>query len=222
MAAVPRGLARFGGLPQHEVAGVLFGVVVAVDARAGLDPFVIEPRQLAVGRQRRNSEVDGSLRPVRVATRLERVDHVSHGLQIGGIGRAGILLHGLEPHGRRVLVERRDEPVGVLAQGDAGLLAGVDGAVVHVGEVHHLAHPVALLMPERAPEDVEAHEGAKVADVTAGIDRQPAGVHAHGAAVGRGEFLFRSGQGIEQTHDGRPARLQSVTKPVPSAWRQGS
>ena len=122
-AVVPRRLARLGGLPQHEVARVLLGVVVRVHARAGLDAFVIETRQLAVRRQRRDAEVDRPVGLVGVPARLERLDHLDHRAQVGLVGGARILFHRLETHRRRVLAKRRDEPIGVLAQRDAGLAA---------------------------------------------------------------------------------------------------
>src|SRR5207344_2469317 len=42
-AEVPGRLAWLGGLPEHEVARVLFVVLVVVHARAGLHAFLIEP-----------------------------------------------------------------------------------------------------------------------------------------------------------------------------------
>jgi hypothetical protein len=43
---------RLRSLPQHEVARVVFIVVVCVDPRAGLQAVVVEPREAAVLRQR--------------------------------------------------------------------------------------------------------------------------------------------------------------------------
>ena len=48
--ALPRRLARLGRLPQHEIAGIVLGILVNVDARAGMKAFVIETRQPAVRR----------------------------------------------------------------------------------------------------------------------------------------------------------------------------
>ena len=66
---VPGRLAVLGRLPQHEIARVLLGVVVGVDARARLHPVVIEPRQASVAGQRRDLEVDRAVAPVGVAVR---------------------------------------------------------------------------------------------------------------------------------------------------------
>src|SRR5688572_13152344 len=46
-ADVPRRLVLLGRLPQHEVARALLVVLIRVDARARLNPFMIEARQLA-------------------------------------------------------------------------------------------------------------------------------------------------------------------------------
>src|SRR5687768_5492486 len=73
-ADIPRRLAGLGRFPQHEVARAFLVVLVGVDARAGLDTFVIEPRQLAVTRERRDLEVDRSVRGVGMPALADRVD----------------------------------------------------------------------------------------------------------------------------------------------------
>ena len=113
---VPGRLVRLGRLPQHEVARVFLGVVVGVDARARLHALVIEVRELAVGRQRRDLEVDRSVADVGVAVLLERADQVGHRLQVGLVGGARRLLDLLEAERARVLAEHRDVLIGVGAQ----------------------------------------------------------------------------------------------------------
>ena len=122
--------------------------------------------------------------------RLELLDHRDHRAQVGFVGRAGILLRRLEAHRRGVFEKRRDVLVGVVVQRHAGLLRGVNRLVVDVREVHDLPDLVALLVAQRASQDVEADERAEVADVAAGVDRQPAAVHPDRPAVGRGEGFF--------------------------------
>ena len=52
---------------------------------------------------------------------------------------------------------------------------------------------VAFLVLQGAPQHVEADERPEIADVAAGVDRQPARVHADGLAVGRNERPLRFG-----------------------------
>ena len=186
-ADVPRRLARLGRLPQHEVARALLVVLVGIDARAGLDAFVIEPRQLAVRRQRRDLEVDRSVARVGMAALAERVDHVGHRLQVRIVGRARRVFDRLDAERGGVLAKRLDVLIGVFAQRQARLRRADDGLVVHVGEVHDVVHLVAADVLQRAPQHVHADERAEVADVAARVDRQPARVHAHGVvdAAGR-------------------------------------
>ena len=173
-------------LPQHEVARVFLLVLVGVDPRAALDAGVIEARQLAVLRERRDLEVDRPVAAVGVAVALERLDHVGHRRDVLVVGGARLLLDRLEAERRGVLAERGDELVRVLAQRHAGLLRLEDGAVVHVGVVHHVPHVVALLVLQRAAQHVERDEGAEVADVAARVDRQAAGVHADPVVPAKG------------------------------------
>ena len=86
--ALPRRLAGLRRLPQHEVAGIVFGVLVDVDARAGMEAVVVEPRQPPVGRQRGDLEVDRPVAPVGVAVALEREDHLAHGVDVVLVGGA--------------------------------------------------------------------------------------------------------------------------------------
>ena len=80
------------------------------------------------------------------------------------------------------------------------LLRRVDRLVVHVREVHDVAHRVALLVLQRAAQHVEADERPEVADVAARVDRQAARVHADGPAVGRHELFFGAGQRVVEAH----------------------
>ena len=199
---VPGGLAFLRRFPEHEVARVFLLVLVGVDARAALDAGVIEVRELAVGGERGDLEVDGPVAPVGVAVLFERLDRRGHGLDVVAVGRARRLFHRLEAERRRVLVEDRDVAVRVLAQRHAGLLRLEDGAVVHVGEVHDLADGESGLVLQRAAKDVNRDEGAEVADVPARVGGQAARVHPHEIVAGRDELLFTAGQRVVQAHQG--------------------
>ena len=148
---------------------------------------MIEPRQLAVGRQRRDLEIDRAVGRVGVPPLAERVDHVGHRLQVLVVGGARRVLDRLDAERQRVLAKRLDVLVGVLAQRQARLRGAGDRLVVHVGEVHDVVHLVAGHVLQRAAQHVHAHEGAEVADVAAGVDGQAARVHAHGVVAQRGE-----------------------------------
>src|SRR6185436_9901819 len=89
---VPHRLARLARLPQHEIAGVVLLVLVTVDARAALDPRVIEPRETAVLGKRRDLEVDRSVALIRVPPLLERHDRLGHRRDVLAVGSPRLLL----------------------------------------------------------------------------------------------------------------------------------
>ena len=204
-AEVPARLARPGRLPEDEVAGVLLVVVVRVHARARLDPLVVEARQPAVLLEGRDLVVGGPLAAVGVAGALERLDDAGHRLQVRLVGGARALLNRLEAERLGILEECGDPLVGVLAQRHAGLLRPGDRAVVHVGEVRHLADVPAHVVLQRAAEDVAADEGAEVADVRAVVDGGATGVHPHRSPVGGRKFVFPAAQRVVQAHRSAPS-----------------
>ncbi len=181
-------------------------------AGAGLDAFVIEARQLAVGRQRRDLEVDRSVARVGMAALAERVDHVGHRLQVLIVGGARRVFDRLDAERQRVLAKRGDVLIGVLAQRQARLRRADDGLVVDVGEVHDVVHLVAGDVLQRAAQHVHADEGAEVADVPARVDRQAARVHADGVVERRGKVLLLPGQGVVETHGVRPGAAATPTR----------
>ena len=88
-----------------------------VDARAGLDAVVVEPRQLAVVGQRRDLEVDRAVAAVGVAVAARAPSIMSAiAARFASSVARGVLLDRLEAERRGVLAERRDVLVGVLAQ----------------------------------------------------------------------------------------------------------
>ena len=74
--------------------------------------------------------------------------------------------------------------------------------VVHVGNVHHVAHLHAGQL-QKAAQHVDLQESAKVADVAVVVDCRPAGVHAQRLAVRRDEFVQLSRKGIEKAEGHR-------------------
>jgi len=197
---VPGRLAGLRRLPEHEVACVLLVVVVGVHAGARLDAFVVQAREAAVPREGRDLVVDGPVAAVRVAGAVQRADDAGHRAQVLFVGGPRALLHRLETEGRGVLEERGNPLVGVLAQRHARFLGAVDGAIVHVGEVHHLAHVPPHVVAQGPPQDVAADERPEVADVRPVVDRRAAGVHPDGSAVRRRELVLSAAEGVVKAH----------------------
>ena len=125
------------------------------------------------------------------------------------LGGARDVLRALHPQGFEVLKERFDVLGRVLADGDTGGRGVADDLVVHVGDVHDVADLHAGQL-EEAPEDVDLEEGAEVADVAVVVDGGPAGVHAQCLAVGGDEFVYLSGEGIEEAENHRSNGLLTV------------
>ena len=210
-AGLPRRLSRFDGLPENEIPRVVLFVLVAVDARAALDPGVIEPRELAVFGKGRNFVVDGSVGRIGVAVALERLDHAGHRRDV--IGRARRVLDRLEAECRRVALEGLDELLRMFAQRLPRLQGFRDGSIVDVGVVAHLPDGIAFEL-ERAPQDIERDERAEVADVATRVHRQPARVHPHRLAIRGGKRFFASCQGIEESHPASGHDVSSMRLPL--------
>ena len=206
---IPRGFTSLGGFPDHEVPCVVLLVLVAVDAGAVFDARVIEPCELAVLGECRDLEIDRPIAPVGVAALFERANRLPHRLDVLGIGRARILLDDLQSQHRRIPEVGLDELIGVLAQRQPGLLRFEDRAIVDIGEVHHVTNREAGVILQRSPQDIDCHEGAKVADVAAGVGRQAARIHPHQIVARRGKGLLAASQRVEQQHRiaGRSSRV---------------
>ena len=77
-------------------------------------------------------------------------------------------------------------------------LGGVaDDLVVHVGNVHDVAH-LEPALPQKAAQNVHRDEGPEVADVAVVVDRGPAGVHPHFIILQGMEFFDLAGQRVVQ------------------------
>src|SRR5439155_11318614 len=85
------------------------------------------------------------------------------------------------------------------------------GAVRHVTYVrgdHEPAH-VLPLEPQAPPDQVAEHEGPHVAEVGVAVDSRAAGVHPHGATVGRLDLLDVPVERVVETHDGEDTAERS-------------
>ena len=75
-----------------------------------------------------------------------------------------------------------------------------------------------------AAQHVDGDEGAEVADVAAGVDRQAAGVHPDHAVARRGEVLFGSGERVVEAHQAaggvgaRADRSRKQHSSAPAPW----
>ena len=170
---------------------------------------VIQPRELAVGRERRDLEIDRAVGAIGVAVLFELVDHAGHRLQVRLVGGPRRVFDRLDAERARILAKRRDVGVGVFAQRQARLLGADDGLVVDVGEVHDVMHLVAGDVFQRAAQHVHGHEGPEVADVTAGVHGQAAGIHAHRAVAHGRKVLLLPAEGVVETHSLSGDRLRN-------------
>ena len=139
---------------------------------------MIEPREPAVLRKRRDLEIDRPVALVGVAVLLERPDELRHRIEVLLVGRARPLFDVFEPQRARVFEKRVDPLIRVLAQRHAGLLRSGDRAIVDVREVHDVPDLVVFEVSQRAPQHVDGNERPEVADVAAAVHREPARVHA--------------------------------------------
>ena len=87
---------------------------------------------------------------------------------------------------------------GVLLHADAVAGGVADDFVVHVGDVHDVAHGVSALAEEPA-QKVDGDEGAEVADVSVVVDGGAAGVHADFVVAKGMELLDLRRHGIKKT-----------------------
>src|SRR5581483_7707978 len=94
---------------------------------------------------------------------------------------------------------RLDVALRDLPRRHAFLVPAPDDLVVDVGEVLHELHRVPAVA-QVAADHVEHDRAAPVADVAHVVHRDPAHVHPHLAAAGRGQLVLPAGQGVERAH----------------------
>ena len=112
------------------------------------------------------------------------------------------LLRPLHAQRFQILEKRVDILFGVFADRDPRLHRVADDLVVHVGNVHHVAHGDAG-QAQKAPQNIDLQKRAEVANVAVIVDRRPARVHAQRLAVGRLERIQLSREGIKQAEGHR-------------------
>src|SRR5208337_4216366 len=90
----------------------------------------------------------------------------------------------------------------IVANGDACVSRVFDNAVVHIRNVHYVAH-LGASQQQEAAQHIDLEKGAEVTDVAVIVDRGPAGVHAQGLAVFSDERVELSGESIEKAEGHR-------------------
>ena len=189
--------------PEREVRGIALALD-RLDASLA-DALPVEQSQAAVVLAPAGIEVEAAREPVCVTLGLQdpdELDHLRHvvaGARIDGCrqdGQApdvvheglgvglGDLLHAAS------FAQSRDQHL-VLS------LVLVRGQVADVGDVHDLAHLVALPL-QRPAKPVGEDVGAQVAEMRVGVDGRAAGVDADPRWMSRGEFLQPPAKRIEQ------------------------
>src|SRR6202034_3104068 len=149
---------------------------------ASLHASYVDFRKLSVRGELRDAVIDGTFAFVGEALFLELLDQRDHVFDV--ISGADKLFGHLDVQRVDVLEEGLDVFVREFADADSCSGGGLDDAVVHVGDVHHLHHAQPLGF-QKAAENVLKHEGAEIADVGAGVNRGAAGIHADFAGMQR-------------------------------------
>ncbi len=187
-------LGTLAALPEHKISSIL-PLVGLIAGR----PFPLaqrdrlELRQLTVGREAGDIEIDRALRLIGEATVHQLLYHLDHLRHV--VGGAGIVLGPLDPQPIVVLEKALYVRLCQLPQPNTPRNGGVNRPIVDIGQVPHLDDAVALPL-EVAAQDVLAQERAEVADVGVVVDRGAAGVHGDAAVLCGAEFLLASREGV--------------------------
>ena len=190
---LPKCLARLGRFPERKIPGIVFLVFIQINARPIFHARKIFLRELAVSRELRDGKVVGAVfAAVRKAFLLEFADEVRHRRDVIGGAHQHRLLN--IQHGRvfeeRLFVFRR-----VLPDADTSARGVADDLVVHVRDVHDVAHLVAALLQE-ALKNIDRDKCSEVADVAVVVHGGPAGVHANLVGLDRAKLLHPRGHGV--------------------------
>ncbi len=86
----------------------------------------------------------------------------------------------------------------VLLDGDAVASGVANDLVIHVGDVHDVAHVVSTL-PQEAVKKIDGDECAEVADVAVVVNGGPAGIHADSVVIDRMEVFDLAGKRVIET-----------------------
>jgi len=168
-----------------------------------MEALLIESSETAIRGQRSDLEVDRSVTVIGVSVALERHDHVAHGLHVGVIGGPWRVFGHLDAEELDIRSKGVDPLFGVLAKRLACLDRSRDGLVVDVGIVHHPVDVVTAEVLQRAAKNVDTDKRPEVADVAAGVHREPAGIHSHSVISCRRKRLLLPREGVvEAKHVG--------------------
>ena len=196
----PARLAGLGRLPQHEVEGVVLGLV-DLDPGAAAQVLDLPIRQGSVGGKGAHVVVDVPVRTlVGGATFDQPLHHRDDGLDV--VGRVRLHVRIQDAEGTAVLVHVPGEALRERAEVLAVLVRAGDDLVVDVGDVAHVRHPVAPAA-QIAHDHVERHQHPRVAEVAVVVDGHAAHVHPHVPGLDRTELLLRPGQGVVDPQHGR-------------------
>ena len=204
--AVPFDVAVVGivGFPEGEVADAFFFVFVGADAAGGAEFFEVEVRELSVGREAGDAEVNGLvLGLVSVTVGDQLFDHGDHAGDVLGVGGGGEAVGRFDAEGFEVGEEGVLERLREGGEGDAFFPGAADGFVVDVGEIHDAFDRKAAVF-KVALEEILEEVGAEIADVGVVVDGGAARVeldHATGR-VERDEGLEGAGQGVVEVEQG--------------------
>ena len=194
--AVPAGLLRARGLPEHEVRGIAF-------IRRDLDPCAVDhlvtraPRQSAVVRKRRHVEQHVALGGIGVTALDQSRDHREHARDVPGRER----LHRGPKHVQRIhvlLIGARELGRDRLGR-EAALGRRLNDLVLDVGDVAGVER-IAEALLQQPEQQVEHDRRAGVADVRIVVDGRTADIHRRPLRIGRNEGLLAAGQRIVQLH----------------------
>ena len=181
---LPRRLAGLRALPEREVADVVLGVLVGLDALADPHLLRVEVGEPAVRRPRRDPEEDRAVVgpvgvvPSRGASRsgatMSSMCSVARGRTSGRVIRSAAA-----SARKRSSQRSASSPMPM-----PGGRRAADDLVVDVGDVHHPRDPQAAVA-QVADEDVGVQEAPEVADVDRAVDRRAAAVDPDVAGLER-------------------------------------
>jgi hypothetical protein len=196
---VPGRFPGLGSFPDGEVHRVLF-FFFDLDARPGLHVVDLTAGEFAVFRVPGDAEVD-----IPVLSQIGKAlvnQALDHGLDpVHGLGGARVGCGGQDVQVRQVLAVGLDIGFGQYLRVHALLVGAVDYLVIHIREVHHVAHLVAAVF-QVAPDYVEDDGRHGVPNVCIGIDRRAADVHLDHVWLEGLEFFFLVGEGIVDAQHG--------------------
>src|SRR5581483_2447559 len=213
---IPRRLAGLGRLPQREVERRAL-LLAHVDARAGLELIERLMRELAVGGEIADREVDVALRRVGDPARhqlLDQRDDLAHvvgdlGLDVGrdAAERGGVFAEDL----REAFCQREE----IFAE----LVGALDDLVVDVGDVADVGD-LEPALAQMARDHVEGDHRARVAEVDEVVGGRAAGVHAHAAGLTRNQLDLLALEGVVNSNHWRRRRRYHTLKATNASSRR--